>query len=180
MVGSHVGLTNRQVEALVDRGGLVTILVDCDKVNDPFSREGLIETCTQSARDALRSEDVLIMTSRDLHLGPDADANLKIGRAIAAIVAEIVRGVLPAASTWLVTKGGVTSHKVLTRGLGLRRAEVVGQLFAGFVSLFRPLEAAAGALDIQCVIFAGDVGDDEALADVVEILRGDFGARTRS
>ena len=177
MVGSHVGLTNRQVEALVDRGGLATILVDCDKVSDQFSRQGLIETCVRNAREALGSHDVLVMTSRALHMGADADASLEIGREIAAVVAEIVRSVLPAEPAWLVTKGGVTSHEVLTGGLGLRRAEVVGQLFAGFVSLFRPLEAAEGALEIQCVVFAGNVGDDEALADVVAILRGEPGAR---
>jgi uncharacterized protein YgbK (DUF1537 family) len=176
VVGSHVALTNRQVEALVDRGDVVTIVVDCDAIVDSGSSGAVVEACASAARDALKSKDVLLITSRTLRIA-DGEANLTIGREIATAVAAIVRNTLSAGPAWLVAKGGVTSHSVLTRGLGLRRAEVVGQLFAGFVSLFRPLEADTEALEMPCVVFAGNVGDDGALADVVAILRGDAGAR---
>jgi uncharacterized protein YgbK (DUF1537 family) len=61
---------------------------------------------------------------------------------------------------------------VATGGLGLRRAEVAGQLFPGLISVFRPLDAAPAALGKPYVVFAGNVGDDDTLADVVAILNG--------
>jgi uncharacterized protein YgbK (DUF1537 family) len=73
----------------------------------------------------------------------------------------------------VVAKGGITSHDVAVRGLGIRRAEVAGQLFPGVISVFQPLDAAPEALGMPYVVFAGNVGDDGTLADVVAILNGD-------
>jgi len=61
--------------------------------------------------------------------------------------------------SWVVAKGGITSHDVAVRGLGIRRAEVIGQLLPGMVSVFRPVEAAPEAVGIPYVVFAGNVGD---------------------
>ena len=60
----------------------------------------------------------------------------------------------------MVAKGGITSHDVAVRGLGIRRAEVLGQLFPGMVSVFRPIEAAPEAVGMPYVVFAGNVGDE--------------------
>jgi len=49
---------------------------------------------------------------------------------------------------------------------------VVGQLFAGFVSVFRALESRPESLGLPCIVFAGNVGNDGSLADAVDILRG--------
>ena len=73
----------------------------------------------------------------------------------------------------MVAKGGITSHDVAVRGLGIRRAEVAGQLFPGVISVFRPLDAEPEAIGQPYVVFAGNVGDEDTLADVVAILTGD-------
>jgi uncharacterized protein YgbK (DUF1537 family) len=65
-------------------------------------------------------------------------------------------------------QGGITSHDVAVRGLGIRRARVLGQLFPGLVSVFRPVEAAPEAVGTPYIVFAGNVGDDDTLADVVD------------
>jgi uncharacterized protein YgbK (DUF1537 family) len=83
----------------------------------------------------------------------------------------IVRELLCDHPAWVVTKGGVTSHDVLDGALGVKRAVVVGQLFAGFVSVFRPLEARSEAVGMPCIVFAGNVGNDSSLADAVGILQ---------
>jgi uncharacterized protein YgbK (DUF1537 family) len=72
----------------------------------------------------------------------------------------------------VIAKGGITSHDVAVRGLGIRRAEVLGQLLPGMVSVFRPLDAAPGAVGTPYVVFAGNVGDEETLADIVDRFRG--------
>jgi hypothetical protein len=50
---------------------------------------------------------------------------------------------------------------------------VVGQLFPGTISVFRPLDAAPEAVGMPYVVFAGNVGDDGTLAQVVAIIRGE-------
>jgi uncharacterized protein YgbK (DUF1537 family) len=70
----------------------------------------------------------------------------------------------------VVAKGGITSHDVAVHGLGMRRADVVGQLFPGMVSVLRPVEAADEAIAVPYVVFAGNVGDDNTLADLVDLF----------
>ena len=64
-------------------------------------------------------------------------------------------------------KGGITSHDLAVRGLGILRADVVGQVFPGHVSVFRPVEATSDCLGIPYIVFPGNVGDEMSLAQVV-------------
>ena len=82
--------------------------------------------------------DVLLYTSRELVRGEDG---LQIARTVSSAVVEVVRRVRRAEPAWVVAKGGITSHDVAARGLDIRRAEVLGQLGRGIVSVFRPLDA---------------------------------------
>jgi uncharacterized protein YgbK (DUF1537 family) len=52
--------------------------------------------------------------------------------------------------------------------LGIRRAWARGTLLPGIVSLWEPVDGPAAGLPY--VVFAGNVGDDDALASVVERL----------
>ena len=88
--------------------------------------------------EALATSDVLLFTSRTLVRGGDADDSLAISRNVSTAVIEVVRAALAAHPSWVVAKGGITSHDVAVRGLGIRRAEVLGQLLPGMVSVFRP------------------------------------------
>ena len=82
-----------------------------------------------------------------------------------------MRAAIAARPAWVLAKGGITSHDVAVDGLGIRRAEVLGQLFDGIVSVFRPLEADARAVGTPYVVFAGNVGDERTLAEIVERFR---------
>ena len=105
--------------------------------------------------------------------GPGGAGSLAIARAVSAALSRTVREALAARPAWVVAKGGITSHDVARHGLGIRRAEVAGQLFPGIISLLRPLDAAPEAIGVPYVVFAGNVGDDGTLADVVAILKGE-------
>ena len=50
---------------------------------------------------------------------------------------------------------------------------MAGQLFPGLISVFHPIDAAPGAVGMPYVVFAGNVGDDGTLAQVVAILNGE-------
>lgn len=160
VVGSHVGQTGRQLEALKRRGGVTAIEFDVAEL--PVD-----ETADRVIR-ALEAGDVVLYTSRTVMAAGDLQVSRRVSRAVAAIVAQS----LDAGPAWVLAKGGITSHDVALHGLGIRRATVVGQFFPGLVSLFRPVAADPRALGRPYVVFAGNVGDDEALADIVDRLRG--------
>jgi uncharacterized protein YgbK (DUF1537 family) len=139
---------------------------------DPERRDAHVAGIGKRVAEGLATSDVLLFTSRTLLRGSDADDSLAISRNVSTAVIEVVQAALAAHPAWVVAKGGITSHDVAVRGLGIRRAEVIGQLFPGMVSVFRPVEAAPEAVGTPYVVFAGNVGDDDSLADVVDLFAG--------
>ena len=110
---------------------------------------------------------MLVYTSRTLR-----DGGLETAREVSRAVTEVVRIALDAEPAWVIAKGGITSHDVAVHGLGIRRAVVLGQLLHGMVSVFRPTEADPRAVGIPYVVFAGNVGDERTLAEIVDRFRG--------
>jgi uncharacterized protein YgbK (DUF1537 family) len=170
VVGSHVGQTSRQLAALCARGGMTAFELDVPAIVG--GGEVAAGTARQVAA-ALRDSDVLLYTSRAVATGRNGADSLAIARTVSAALSRTVRQALAARPAWVVAKGGITSHDVARYGLGIRRAEVAGQLFPGVISLLRPLDAAPEAIGVPYVVFAGNVGDDGTLADVVAILNGE-------
>jgi len=93
-----------------------------------------------------------------------------VARAVSAALARTVRLALAGEPAWIIAKGGITSHDVALAGLGIRRAEVAGQLFPGLISVFRPADAAPEAIGMPYVVFPGNVGDDQALVRAVTLM----------
>jgi uncharacterized protein YgbK (DUF1537 family) len=175
VVGSHVGQTSRQVAALGARGGVAQIELDVPAIMS--GADDVVAAAAQQAASALGRSDVLLYTSRTLYTGSaggDGGADsLAIARRVSAALSGTVRGALAARPAWVLAKGGITSHDVACRGLGIRRAEVTGQLFPGVISVLRPIDAAPEAIGMPYVVFAGNVGDDGTLGQAVAILNGE-------
>jgi len=169
VVGSHVGRTSRQVAALQARGGVSEVELDVPAL---LAGADVVPAAVARVTAGLAGSDVVLYTSRALIRGTGREDSLAIARTVSAALSQVVRESLAADPAWVVAKGGITSHDVAVRGLGIRRAEVTGQLFPGIISVFRPLDAAPAAIGKPYVVFAGNVGDDETLADVVAILNG--------
>ena len=70
---------------------------------------------------------------------------------------------------FVIAKGGITSSDVAAHGLEIRHAIVRGPMLPGIVSLWQPADGPARS--VPFVVFAGNVGTDESLADVVDLLR---------
>jgi uncharacterized protein YgbK (DUF1537 family) len=175
VVGSHVGQTSRQVAALQARGGVTPVELDVPALlagPDVAASEVVVSAARQVVA-ALAGSDVLLYTSRTVVPGRDRGDSLAIARTVSAALSRVVSEALAADPAWVVAKGGITSHDVAVRGLGIRRAEVAGQLFPGVISVFRPLDAAPAVIGKPYVVFAGNVGDEGTLAEVVAILNGD-------
>jgi uncharacterized protein YgbK (DUF1537 family) len=168
VVGSHVGRTSRQLAVLRARTDVTGIELSVPDILSGTA-DPVASAATQVA-DALGRSDVVLYTSRRVAAGNSPEHSLQIARTVSAAVARIVRHALAARPAWVLAKGGITAHDVALHGLRIRRAEVAGQLFPGLISVLRPVDAAPEALGVQYVVFAGNVGDDSTLAQVVAIL----------
>ncbi len=172
VVGSHVELTTRQVAALrrshpdiVDAELDVARLLDGTIAwQDEVSRAAAL--LTQAGEAAV----MLLSTSRRRMDGADREDSLAVAATVSAAVVDVVRRVVDGgAPRWVIAKGGITSSDVATDALHIRRAEVVGQLFPGFVSVWANSDS--GPLGgLPYVVFAGNVGDDDSLAAAVDIM----------
>ncbi|MGQ9686959.1 MAG: nucleotide-binding domain containing protein, partial [Thiobacillaceae bacterium] len=110
----------------------------------------------------------VIYTSRDELAFATRAERLAFGEVVSATLVDIVRG-LPPTLGFLISKGGITSNDVLSSGLALRTARVVGQILAG-CSVVRCPPDHPRHPDLPVVIFPGNVGDEDALAVVYQRL----------
>ncbi|MCJ1674575.1 hypothetical protein MT355_15050 [Rathayibacter sp. VKM Ac-2929] len=170
VVGSHVGLTSRQLLVL-ENGGQVeaTLEVDIAAVLDGDRAGDQIDSIVSQAIDALGRGDVVVHTSRTLVRTSDREESLEISRRVSAAVVLIVQRILAArAPRYVIAKGGITSSDVAAFGLAIRHAIVRGPMLPGLVSLWAPADGPAA--NIPYIVFAGNVGDDQSLAAVVATL----------
>ncbi|MFJ5224604.1 four-carbon acid sugar kinase family protein [Streptomyces sp. NPDC088400] len=169
-VGSHVGLTTRQLDRLRERGGLAEFELDVPSLLDEDRRAAHVAEVAQACAEALGSGEVVLRTTRALVTGADADDSLAIARAVSGAVVETVRAITAERRpAFVVAKGGITSSDVATQGLEIRRAWARGTLLPGIVSLWEPVSGPS--VGIPYIVFAGNVGGEDALADVVDLLR---------
>ncbi|QAY73440.1 hypothetical protein ET445_08925 [Agromyces protaetiae] len=174
VVGSHVELTTRQLARLRERRpGLGQ--VELDVLELAIARETAeaeIRRATDELVAALGRGDAVVSTSRARRDGADPAASLAFAAAVSEALVRVVRDASAARRPgWVIAKGGITSSDIATDALGITRAEVLGQLFPGMVSVWA--ERGPEASGLPYVVFAGNVGDDDALADAVERLAGD-------
>ncbi len=169
VVGSHVGVTQRQLAHLKTQVSAKVIEIDVASVLDPNRRQAHLDSCVTAAIEAIQSESVIVQTSRKLILGANADDSLAISRevsaAVVSVVGDIVDRVRPA---FVLAKGGITSSDVASKALRMRRAIALGSMLPGMVSLW--LSDSGAGRGIPYVVFPGNVGGDSALAEVVVAL----------
>jgi len=124
--------------------------------------------------------DVLLCTSREVITATADLDGLAVGRRTSHALVEIVRSI-DTRPAWIIGKGGITASDVATEGLGVHRVEVLGQAVPG-VPVWRTGPESRWPNGIY-VVFPGNVGDDQAVARMIAILRqpsGDFaGSRLR-
>ncbi|MEU4673049.1 four-carbon acid sugar kinase family protein [Amycolatopsis sp. NPDC023774] len=169
VVGSHVGLTSQQLEHLATRRRFTTVELDVPTILDDQRAEEHLRDAVTTATTALADTIVVLQTSRALVTGNDEEHSLEIARrvseALARVAGEIVAGRRP---SYVVAKGGITSSDVATRSLRIDRAWIRGSLLPGIVSLWEP--ASGPAQGLPYVVFAGNVGGETSLADVIDRL----------
>ncbi|WP_164202870.1 four-carbon acid sugar kinase family protein [[Micrococcus luteus] ATCC 49442] len=177
VVGSHVGVTTRQLKALTEQHSAARIVeIDVEKLlaaETETAADAYLNQTVENVVEALRGGDVIVHTSRLLIRTDDAAESLRIARTVsAAVVAVVNRTLKTFPPRFVIAKGGITSSDVAAHGLEIRHAIVRGPMLPGIVSLWEPVDGPAKG--IPYIVFAGNVGDDQSLADVTRKLSNTF------
>lgn len=169
VVGSHVPRTTQQLDHLLQQPGVVPVEIDVAALLQDTTQMATVSAARQDIETALqRGQDVALYTSRQLLTGTDAASNLSIGQRVSEGLVAIVQG-LHVRPRYLLAKGGITSSDVATRGLGVKRALVLGQILPG-VPVWQ-LGAETRYPGLAYIVFPGNVGGPEAVTTTVNALR---------
>jgi len=156
VVGSHVQKTTRQLDALLSEQGVAGIEVDVERVLHDGEKlmQELLTAMKQQADEGLTP---VVYTSRKEVRLTDADERQHLGQRISDFLVEMVAR-LPFVPSYLVAKGGITSNDILTKGLALKSAVVLGQIV--------PNVPCVMTARFPYIIFPGNVGNDDSLREV--------------
>ena len=161
VVGSHVQKTTRQLECLLKAEGTCGVEVDVERILSD-AEPLMLETLGVIRQIADEQLTPVVYTSRCEIRLDDADQRQRLGQQVSDFLVDVVRR-LPYTPAYLVGKGGITSHDILTHGLAIRSARVLGQVV--------PSVPCVMATHFPYIIFPGNVGTDESLRDVYLKLR---------
>ncbi len=167
VVGSHVEMTTRQFEALLNSPrrprldthelAIAPILAGGD------SAERAVADATAAMERALAAGRIGVVSTERTR----RDIGLAGGRAVSDGLVAVVAGIQRRPG-WVIAKGGITSSDVASRGLRMAEARVAGQVVRG-VPVWIGSEGSRWP-GLALVVFPGNVGDETALLRVVAIL----------
>ena len=167
VVGSHVKKTTQQLNELLKLPGIESVEVDVDLIRDNYN--SLLGSITQKIDTIHQAgKTAVIYTSRKERAFTSQVERLQFGVLVSNFLMDIVQN-LPASLGFLISKGGITSNDVLSKGLNLRTSRVVGQILPGCSVVCCP-DNHGRYPDLPVVIFPGNVGDEHSLAKAYEHL----------
>lgn len=171
IVGSHVKKTTAQLKQLLLQSDIVGIEIDVTLLKEDLTqRNHIITSALDKIKEALNNgKTPVVYTSRQELSFPDIETRLEFGKQVSGVLMDIVKG-LPSDIGFLISKGGITSNDVLSDGLGLKEARLLGQILAGCSVIITP-ENHHLFPNLPVVLFPGNVGDDNGLVTAYERLK---------
>jgi uncharacterized protein YgbK (DUF1537 family) len=171
LVGSHVQKTTQQLNQLLTEEGVVGIEVDVARLRtQPQAKATILqETLDAVERVFNQGRTPVVYTSREELSFADIQQRLQFGVLVSALLMEIVQG-LPESISFLISKGGITSNDVLSVGLNLTAARLLGQILPG-CSVIRTEPTHPQFPNLPVVLFPGNVGEQDSLIAVWSRLR---------
>jgi uncharacterized protein YgbK (DUF1537 family) len=169
VVGSHVRKTTEQLHELLKMPGVAPVEINVEHIAS--QRDRMLEAVRdQTTQLHAAGTTPVIFTSRTEKTFADQAERLAFGAALSAFLMDVVRN-LPATLGFLIGKGGITSNDVLSVGLALRTSRVLGQILPGCSVVRCPADHPRFP-SLPVVIFPGNVGDAQGLAQIYARLAG--------
>ena len=167
IVGSHVAKTTAQLGVLLKQPGIVGLPLEVSRL--PGARAQLADELAQSVAHAhAQGLTPVVYTSRSELKFASVAERLAFGEAVSGALMDVVQR-LPTTLGFLISKGGITSNDVLSSGLALTASRVLGQILPGVTVVQTPPNHRLSGVPV--VIFPGNVGGDDALAQAYRRLR---------
>lgn len=170
LVGSHVQKSTAQLYALLEEDTVTGIEVDVKVLRDcPNQKDQQLTQILNQINTAYQQKQTpVIYTSREELQFSNTQERLNFGFQVSSFLMDIVKG-LPNEISFLISKGGITSNDVLSVGLQLQSARLLGQILPG-CSLVRTPETHPQFPSLPVVLFPGNVGDNKGLVTVYRRL----------
>ncbi len=172
IVGSHVKKSTEQLHQLLQEPGIVGIEINVAELLDesPAKREQILKTSLTKVHSThTEGKTPVVYTSRQELEFADVQTRLNFGKSVSLLLMDIVRG-LPDDIGFLISKGGITSNDVVSTGLALKTARLLGQILAGCSVVKTPADHPQFP-NLPVVLFPGNVGDSDALVTVYRRLK---------
>lgn len=169
IVGSYVAKSSEQLQHALAVPGVVGVELSVDALLDSDSSKSEVARVQGEIDSRLANgEDAVLYTSRTLRTGTTAKENQEIGKTVSAAICQIVAD-LKSRPRFLIAKGGITSSDVATKGLGVRRAMVMGTLLPGVPVWALGEESLFPGM--YYVVFPGNVGQPDGVAEAIRLFR---------
>lgn len=171
IVGSHVKKTTQQLEALLRVKGTVGIEINVSRLLDDETNQSatLLTEVLENIQSIHNADQTpVVYTSREELTFKDVHTRLQFGTKVSGLLMDIVQG-LPSDIGFLISKGGITSNDVLSTGLSLTSARLLGQVLAGCSMILTPSDHPQFP-NLPVVLFPGNVGDVDALGTIYRRL----------
>jgi uncharacterized protein YgbK (DUF1537 family) len=183
LVGSHVGLADAQLAALLAQpgcGGVELPVARVHRVLEGPLPDRLLASLEQEWLERLQALlaaglTAVLYTSRGELACRHAAERRQLGQVLAAAMARVAARLAPQLG-YLISKGGITSHTLLADGLGLASVGLMGQLLPG-LSLVLPAAAAGGEpldvalAELPILTFPGNLGDETTLTQAWRLMQ---------
>jgi uncharacterized protein YgbK (DUF1537 family) len=169
VVGSHVPLADAQLESLLQEpacAGVELLVARLARFLQDEEQQGPIAALQNDLLHQLRqhlqaARTPVLYTSRGELNCSSAEERRRLGNELAALMARIVAA-LYLDLGYVISKGGITTHALLTDGLGLSEVALQGQLMPGLSVVL--------AADLPVITFPGNLGNQEDLRLAREMM----------
>ncbi|MDO5423448.1 MAG: four-carbon acid sugar kinase family protein [Eubacteriales bacterium] len=168
VVGSHVKKTNQQLEELRKLPEVEFLEFSTEHAAEEGALEAETKRAVREVERVIRTgRTAVLYTSRKLVLpeGGSKEEALRISVRISEALTDVVCA-LEEEPAFILAKGGITSSDVAVRGLGIRKALVMGQADKGIPVWRQGAEAKFPGRPY--IIFPGNVGTEKTLGDLVK------------
>ena len=167
VVGSHVELADAQLEVLLKEESCIGIEIPVTKIAgilDGSISNILIKDLQEEWYEKILKiiddrKTPVIFTSRGELEFNSTPSRLEFGLKLAKLMADLVRCLTPSIG-YVISKGGITTHYILSEGLQLHYVELIGQILPG-LSVVTPASDSKNNLPI--ITFPGNLGDQNTL-----------------
>ncbi|MBC3536972.1 four-carbon acid sugar kinase family protein [Megasphaera hominis] len=169
IIGSHVKKTTQQLEKLQELDSIEFIEFNHLMVLESDEKlEAEIERVIKKTEDNIKhGVTTAVMTGRKLLKMDTKEDSLRVSVKISDALVQIVNR-LTIQPKFIISKGGITSSDVATKGLHIKKALVLGQVAPGIPAWKAGSESKFPGMSY--VVFPGNVGEVTTLRDVVAMM----------